>query len=805
MRELKINKIIPQSKQIEALETYEFETLYGGARGGGKTFAGILWLIKPDLIQNPKYRALVIRKNSDDLKDWIDRAREIYSSVNLGCNFAGNPPEIRFPSGALIRLGHLKDDNAYTKYQGHEYQRILIEELTQIPEEKNYIQLISSCRTTVKGIDARVFATANPGGAGHCIPYGDVLTPEGWKQIEMIKIGDYVCSDDDGKITFLRVDQKIEEDYCGNLYVSSNWSARFIATPNHSLPIITETKNKKGRTFHSLSLRKIKDFKKVTRLPKIGEWKGFPIHYFGIENTEKRRKKKRQPLIIDGNNYCELMGWFLSEGYANKRLGIFGISQTKEKNKSIISNLLERIGFSFKWNGHTAVIYSRSWSNYFSIFGKCREKFIPRILKEATRKQLRIFYKAMLLGDGHKNHYYTISKKLADDMCDIGLKLGKRIYISSRERKNRKGLSYDISFKPNKIGWIEKDKITEIKYSGKVFCLGIDNVHNFYLRQNGTVFLSGNSWVKNRFIDVAPYNTTYTDTITGRKRIYIPATIDDNPILKDSDPNYVHFLDGLKQVDENLWKAWRLGSWDIFAGMYFREFRRDLHSCRPFVPNSKWVKFGSIDWGYSPRPFVFLAHVIKPEKTENGVSFNRIITYKEISGTDKIPEDWAKEIKNSCDLSEFSYIRVDPSMCHKKPDGSISIADQMKNELGQYAYLVKPANNDRVGGWTILHKWLSIAPDGLPYWLITENCQNLLTTIPQLQHDDNNPRDLDTTGPDDYCDSARYGLVHYKWIDAKVGQVGFTKNDKIISKYADNLPLDLSAFETARKDGGYFK
>lgn len=37
----------PQPKQVEALERPEYEILYGGARGGGKTAAGIGWLLYP--------------------------------------------------------------------------------------------------------------------------------------------------------------------------------------------------------------------------------------------------------------------------------------------------------------------------------------------------------------------------------------------------------------------------------------------------------------------------------------------------------------------------------------------------------------------------------------------------------------------------------------------------------------------------------------------------------------------------------------------------------------------------------------
>lgn len=152
---------IPQEKQKLALARIEDEILYGGARGGGKTDAGQAWLLYD--IDKPYYRALVIRRNATDLEDWIDRARVMYT--RCGAKYVGNT--FTFPSGAKIRTGHLKDDNAFSKYQGHEYPKMLIEELTQIASEGDYEKLRASNRSKYPDIPPQIFCTTNPDGAGH--------------------------------------------------------------------------------------------------------------------------------------------------------------------------------------------------------------------------------------------------------------------------------------------------------------------------------------------------------------------------------------------------------------------------------------------------------------------------------------------------------------------------------------------------------------------------------------------------------------------------------------------------------------
>lgn len=151
----------PQKKQAQALARTEKEILFGGSRGGGKTDAGQAWLMYE--IDKPEFRGLVIRRNFTDLADWIDRAVSMFYVA--GGKLVGDT--FTFPSGAKIRTGHLDSKDAYQKYQGHEYQKMLIEELTHIPRESDYIKLLGSLRSTSNTIKPQVFCTTNPDGSGY--------------------------------------------------------------------------------------------------------------------------------------------------------------------------------------------------------------------------------------------------------------------------------------------------------------------------------------------------------------------------------------------------------------------------------------------------------------------------------------------------------------------------------------------------------------------------------------------------------------------------------------------------------------
>jgi len=267
----------------------------------------------------------------------------------------------------------------------------------------------------------------------------------------------------------------------------------------------------------------------------------------------------------------------------------------------------------------------------------------------------------------------------------------------------------------------------------------------------------GHQWVKQRFIDPAPANTLFKDPVSGRTRIYIPATLDDNPRLKEVDPDYIKQLDALKNTDESLWKAWRKGDWDTFAGQYFRTYSKDVHVIPHHSPTKEGWVMGSLDWGRVDN-FAFYLHHVRPA-VFRGVKFHRIITFAEIYGTEKKPEEWAETIEQrlkgyNLKISSLSNIMADNQIfTQSATDFGTTIADLFYQENEEYRGILQPASKNRVAGWENMQHWLSMAPDGLPYWQITENCINLIRTLPAAVHDENKVEDIDQSGEDDALDS----------------------------------------------------
>lgn len=138
--------------------------LYGGAAGGGKSDCLIAAALRWS--HHPKYRGIVFRRTFPQLEEIIDRCKVLYPVVVPGAEWRVGQHRWFFPSGASVRLAHMQHADDRYSYQGHEYQFIGFDELTQFVEEQ-YLYLFSRARSTVPEIPVRIRSTTNPGGIGH--------------------------------------------------------------------------------------------------------------------------------------------------------------------------------------------------------------------------------------------------------------------------------------------------------------------------------------------------------------------------------------------------------------------------------------------------------------------------------------------------------------------------------------------------------------------------------------------------------------------------------------------------------------
>ena len=150
--------------QTDFLAAGEQDVLYGGAAGGGKSFA---MLVDPlSFMNRSEHRALLLRRSMPELRELIDKSRELYTKAFPGAKFREVEKVWKFPSGATLEFGYLDRDADVYRYQGQSYSWIGIDELTQYPTEFPLQYLQSRLRTTDSEIKPYIRCTANPGGVG---------------------------------------------------------------------------------------------------------------------------------------------------------------------------------------------------------------------------------------------------------------------------------------------------------------------------------------------------------------------------------------------------------------------------------------------------------------------------------------------------------------------------------------------------------------------------------------------------------------------------------------------------------------
>jgi len=151
--------------QTSFLAANEREVLYGGAAGGGKSYAMLADPLR--YMQHPQFSGLLLRHTTEELRELIWKSQEMYPKIYPGIKWSERKMQWIAPSGARLWFSYLDRDEDVLRYQGLAFSWVGFDELTQwsTPFAWNYMR--SRLRSTASDLPVYMRATTNPGGPGH--------------------------------------------------------------------------------------------------------------------------------------------------------------------------------------------------------------------------------------------------------------------------------------------------------------------------------------------------------------------------------------------------------------------------------------------------------------------------------------------------------------------------------------------------------------------------------------------------------------------------------------------------------------
>ena len=353
------------------------------------------------------------------------------------------------------------------------------------------------------------------------------------------------------------------------------------------------------------------------------------------------------------------------------------------------------------------------------------------------------------------------------------------------DKYNYQGKAYDF---------IAFDELTHFSYEEYIYLKSRNRPNGpgtrVYMRSTANPGGVGHGWVKERFITAGePMKTLWEEVDVAfpdghsekrrMSRTYIPASVFDNQILLQHDPNYLARLASLPEKERN---ALLYGDWDTYEGQFFEDFRiepdvvaankagvklsreelkrqrRWTHVIEPIDLSrgeaARWTICRSYDFGYN-KPFSCAWWAVDYDGT-----LYRIL---ELYGCTETPNEGLKWTPDK----QFEEIRrienEHPWLKGKRIEGvadpaiwDASRGESIAETAMRYGINFTPGDNARIPGWMQVHYRLQFDENGYARMYIFNNCKAFIRTIPTLIRDDHRVEDLDTDLEDHVADEVRY-------------------------------------------------
>ena len=156
-------KISITKKQEKFIKSDAFETLFGGAAGGGKSYGQLIDSLLYAL-KYPKSKQIIFRSTFADLEKSLIRVSLDLYPLSIA-DYNSSKHTWKFNNGSIIDFGYIQYEKDVYQYQSAEYDVIRFDELTHFTEFM-YTYMISRCRGA-NTYPKRIKSSTNPGGVGH--------------------------------------------------------------------------------------------------------------------------------------------------------------------------------------------------------------------------------------------------------------------------------------------------------------------------------------------------------------------------------------------------------------------------------------------------------------------------------------------------------------------------------------------------------------------------------------------------------------------------------------------------------------
>ncbi len=154
--------------QKQVLVTPEDSDLFlGGGRGGGKSFAVAILMLRHAEQYGQAARMLFVRRSFPGIVDFKQTTRDVFGLVyGRAASYNAAAHVWRLPNGATLQLDQLEGHVDFGKFQGKSYSLIATDEAGQYSDPAA-LDLLRSCLRAPAPMRPRFILAANPGGPGH--------------------------------------------------------------------------------------------------------------------------------------------------------------------------------------------------------------------------------------------------------------------------------------------------------------------------------------------------------------------------------------------------------------------------------------------------------------------------------------------------------------------------------------------------------------------------------------------------------------------------------------------------------------